>query len=156
MSAVVTPTTTQIAQTLPPIAQIIPFISKTSAFLVATASYLIHALLVFASWVSYPMHIVATAPLPAILYIVSPISTFGQILFSVFFLIPYNATVDIFVALQPVYVFCGVACITGAVIALGGRLFAVVVSTAIMGPAEVNGGPSTRTSFDKPKKRTVP
>jgi len=155
MAAVVTPTSTQVVQSSPPIIQIIPFISKTSAFLVATSSRLTRVLLAFTSWASYPTFVLVKAPLPAIHYILSPIIVFGQIVIGVFFVIPYNAVVDIFVALQPFYVLCGVACICGAVVGLSGRLIAVVVSALVMGPGKVEGGPSAEASFDDKRKKRV-
>lgn len=72
----------------------------------------------------------------------------------VFFLVPYNALTSFFVAIQPVYVFCGVACITGIVIGLGGRGVAGALNTVVMGPDD--GGfeePSSIKALDeKPKK----
>lgn len=71
-----------------------------------------------------------------------------------FFVIPYHAVVDVFVALQPFYVFCGVACITGAVIGLGGRFFAGMASAIILGPDAVEGAVDGQRDADqKPRKR---
>jgi len=88
--------------------------------------------------------LLAKAPLPFILYIMSPVIVFGQIVAGVFFVIPYHAVVDFFVAVQPFYVFCGVACISGALIGLGGRVFAGVVSAVIVGHEEVESRSSSR------------
>ena len=51
----------------------------------------------------------------------------------VLFVNPYHAIVDFFLAVEPFYIFCGVACISGAVIGLGGRRIAAAISVAIMG-----------------------
>jgi hypothetical protein len=156
MSAIVTPTSAQIAQNSPPITQLIPLISKTWTFLVAAASYLIHAFIFLASWISYPMLVIVKAPLPFILYILSPVIVFGQILFGGLFIFPYNAIVEFFVELQPFYVFCGVACISGAVIGMGGRLVAESISAAIMENGRVGDRTSAQASLEgKSRKRTM-
>ena len=97
----------------------------------------------------------ARAPLPFILCILSPIIVFGQIVFGGLFLFPYNAIVDTFVTLQPFYVFCRVACISGAVIGLGGKLIAGVVGAAIMDHGRVGDRTSGQASLQGKAKRRV-
>jgi len=154
-SAVISPTTTQIIENTPPITQIIPFLSKTASFLVSIASQINFVLVFLTSWLSYPIFLLAKAPLPFILYIMSPVIVFGQIVAGVFFVIPYHAVVDFFVAVQPFYVFCGVACISGALIGLGGRVFAGVVSAVIVGHEEVESRSIEQSSLDEKLKNRV-
>lgn len=155
MSSIATPTATQVVQS-PPIAQLVVLASKTSTILVAGVSYLIHAFVILTSWISYPMLIIVTAPLPFILYVLSPILVFGQIVLGGLFILPYNAIVDLFVALQPFYVFCGVACISGAIVGIGGRLIAGVVSSVIIEQGRVDNTASMQPlSEGKLKKRIV-
>ena len=155
-SAVIGPTAAQAIENAPPITQIVPFLSKTASFLVATSSQLSFALVFLTSWLSYAIFLLAKAPLPLILYILSPFIVFGQIVVGVFFVIPYHAVVDFFVAVQPFYVFCGVACISGVLIGLCGRVFAGAVSAVIVGHEKMESISIEQSSLDeKPKKRMV-
>ena len=74
----------------------------------------------------------------------------------VFFVAPYHVAVDFFVAVQPLYVFCGVACISGAVIGLGGRVIASVASSVFMGPEGVEKESIRLAPLDeKPRRREI-
>jgi hypothetical protein len=137
LSSVVSPTTTQVIENTPPIAQIIPFVSKAASLLVVTISYASSVVAFLFSFISYPTFLLANAPLQFVFYVLSPFVVFGQIILGVFFVTPYHVAVDFFVAVQPFYVFCGVACISGAVIGLSGRVIASVASSVIMGPEGV-------------------
>jgi len=133
LPTVISPATTQLIENTPPIHQIISFLSKFASLLVSAASYLKSAVVFLFSSVSYSTSLLANPPLKIILYILSPFIVFGQIVLGVLFVNPYHAIVDFFLAVQPFYVFCGVACISGAVIGLCGRRIAAAISVAIMG-----------------------
>ncbi|KAE9392958.1 hypothetical protein BT96DRAFT_924395 [Gymnopus androsaceus JB14] len=57
----------------------------------------------------------------AFLYILAPFIVFLEVLFDIFLLTPYNLVVYLVDAVYPLYVFCGVACITGVVIGVVAR-----------------------------------
>lgn len=153
-SAVVGPTTTQSIESTPPITQILPFISRTVSIAVAIASKVNFALVVLTSWLSYPAFLLAKAPIVLILYVLSPFIIFGQIVLGVFVTTPYQYLVDFFVTMQPLYVFCGVACISGAIVGLGGRFIAGALTAAVMGPEQEERRWLEQASWgERPKKR---
>ncbi|KAJ3785390.1 hypothetical protein GGU10DRAFT_354964 [Lentinula aff. detonsa] len=55
------------------------------------------------------------------LYILAPVTVFMQVLLDVFLLMPYNMVIYLVDAMYPVYVFCGVACITGVIVGVLAR-----------------------------------
>ena len=57
-------------------------------------------------------------PIPIALYTLSPVFTLCSILFD---MVPFKATVCLLDALYPLYVFCGITCITGRLPGLGVR-----------------------------------
>lgn len=151
---VATSTVTQLAQDAPPLARILPYLLAAPSFIWAIISKVTYGVVTLTSYASAPVIHLAKIPLPAILYILSPLIVFCQIIVGVFFLVPYNAIVGFFVAIQPVYVFCGVACITGAVIGLGGRGVAGVLSAIVLGPdyMDSDAPPPVEALDEKPKK----
>lgn len=153
-SSVIGPTATQIVQNSPPIANLLPILSKTATFLAALVSKTSHVALSIIVWAAYPLLVLAKTPLPLIRYILSPVIVFGQIILGLFFIVPYHIIVDFFVAVQPFYVFCGVACITGAVVGLGGRFLAGLFNVIIDGPGQTEkpAGDKVMPSDEKPKK----
>jgi hypothetical protein len=98
--------------------------------------------------------LLANAQWQLILYILSPLIVFVEIVFNLFFANPYHTVVNFFLAVQPLYVFCGVACISAAVIGYGGRFVARMAISIIMGlegaekrairPASLGGKPRRR------------
>lgn len=58
---------------------------------------------------------------PLISYLVAPLLVFAATIINISFLTPFSVTCYIFDSLYPIYVFCGVACITGIVVGMGGR-----------------------------------
>ncbi|KAJ6459120.1 hypothetical protein C8R47DRAFT_1162401, partial [Mycena vitilis] len=81
----------------------------------------VSAALFFASRIlAHP--IVFLSPFPVLLYILAPAIVFTQILVEVFAYSPYRAILYLSDAFYPAYVLLGVACITGALLGLGGRL----------------------------------
>jgi hypothetical protein len=70
------------------------------------------------------------------LYIFSPIIVFVEIALDSLFITPYNIAVYLFDALQPVYVFFGLACLCGALIGITGRVLVWILSTLLLGPIQ--------------------
>jgi len=69
----------------------------------------------------------ALSPLSVLFYIIAPITTFIDVTTTVFFRLPYRTFVYVAEALFPLYVLCGVACITGCIFGLGGRYAAATI-----------------------------
>ncbi|KAJ3818388.1 hypothetical protein F5878DRAFT_722206 [Lentinula raphanica] len=55
------------------------------------------------------------------LYILAPVTVFIQTLHNLLVLTPYHVVTYLLEAIYPVYVFCGVACITGAIVGILAR-----------------------------------
>ncbi|KAJ3720638.1 hypothetical protein FB446DRAFT_739307 [Lentinula raphanica] len=55
------------------------------------------------------------------LYILAPVTVFIQTLHNLLILTPYHVVTYLLEAIYPVYVFCGVACITGAIVGILAR-----------------------------------
>lgn len=148
------PTATQVVQNNPPIASLLPIISTISGFLYSFATKASNVALYIISLSLYPLLVLGKAPLPFLRYILSPLIVFCQILLGLFFIVPYQAIVNFFVAIQPVYVFCGVACITGAVVGLGGRLVERLLNTIIEGPGSPQEGKGEQIGSLEEKRKT--
>jgi len=74
------------------------------------------------------------SPLPILLYIIAPITTFIDVSTTIFIRLPYVTFLYLADALYPLYVLVGVACITGCIFGYGGRLLVRTVVNAIVGP----------------------
>ncbi|KAJ3751250.1 hypothetical protein DFH05DRAFT_1386468 [Lentinula detonsa] len=108
-----------------PISVLIQYIPISANYFAKTARSLFR----FASWLlrrtlSYPSTIILS-PLAILfsisLYILAPVTVFMQVLLDVFVLMPYNMVIYLVDAMYPVYVFCGVACITGVIVGVLAR-----------------------------------
>ena len=75
-------------------------------------------------------------PVPIFLYIIAPLTVFVGYLASVFVFMPYATLVYLLEALHPLYVFCGVACLTGALLGVVGRLVAWMVVASVVPEAK--------------------
>jgi hypothetical protein len=77
-------------------------------------------------------------PIPVVLFLLSPLTTFLHYLAAVLFFIPY--TYGVYVATEvvhPLYVFCGVACLTGVLLGLLGRTLSSVLVASVL-PSRTN------------------
>lgn len=148
-SAAATSTATQLVQDTPPIAKILPYLLSTLSFIWVVTSKLIYGGISLISYVTAPVIHLIEIPLPIVLYLLSPLITFCQVIVGVLFLFPYNILLGIFVAIQPVYVLCGVAGITGAVIGLCGRGVAGALSASVLGPGKLDFGTPLPTNKKK-------
>ncbi|KAF8331005.1 hypothetical protein F5887DRAFT_1178369 [Amanita rubescens] len=96
-----------------------PYLKTALSFLFATTLGLYRILYNFVFKIAKP--VILLSPLPIILYILSPVFTFCNVLFDMLVLMPFRMAAYLLDALYPLYVFCGVACITGCLLGLGGR-----------------------------------
>ena len=72
------------------------------------------------------------SPIPIFLFALAPVLVFIQLAFSVLVLLPYHTVLFLLDVLYPLYVFFGVACIIGALIGLGGRILAAILTAVIL------------------------
>ncbi|KAF8716092.1 hypothetical protein AX14_012434 [Amanita brunnescens Koide BX004] len=119
------PQVTEAASQPPGIQSAYPHLKAALSFLLATSLALYRLLVTLASTISKP--ILFLSPVPVALYILSPIFTLCNVLFDMLVLMPFKAAVYLLDALYPLYVFCGVACITGCLLGLVGRYLSDVL-----------------------------
>ncbi|KIM42050.1 hypothetical protein M413DRAFT_27575 [Hebeloma cylindrosporum] len=132
----------QAAEVASPISRILPYLSS-----LFSASK--HA---FNLTVSLVKSLLRLSPLPIVLYAIAPVTVFLDLVVAIFILAPYNAAVYLLDVLFPLYVFCGVACITGGLLGLTGRILCRVVINLIRRREEETGD---RARSRAVKKRTV-
>lgn len=72
-----------------------------------------------------------TLAYPSISYLLAPFLVFAATVINVSILAPLSAARDLLNSLYPVYVFCGVACITGIMVGLGGRGISVLLTRTL-------------------------
>jgi hypothetical protein len=117
-----------------PISQLLPLISKSASFFLASIPAIASGLVAFLSKLSYLILLVF--PLSIILYAISPFVVFSQVAFDILVVTPYTVALYVLDALYPIYVFLGVACITGVLVGFGGRTLAVFLTTVVLGSAD--------------------
>lgn len=83
------------------------------AHLAITLPKYVFNFLTFLSWTTF------ISPLA---YLLAPVMTFVSIVFSITIRTPYTFVSWLLDAVFPLYVFCGVACITGGLLGFGGRI----------------------------------
>lgn len=71
-------------------------------------------------------------PMPLIMYIISPLTVFLHYLGFIFVFGPYSTALFLVEALHPLYVFCGVACLTGVLLGVMGRTIAGFVVNSLL------------------------
>jgi len=111
-------------QQVAPLFKAIPYVKTAlSFFITAIQSAFRHARQISATLASSsPIH-----PVPIILYVVAPLTVFLSYVAWIFVLGPYATIVWLLEALHPLYVFCGVACLTGLVLGGVARYLATVL-----------------------------
>ncbi|KAK7045265.1 hypothetical protein R3P38DRAFT_2883270 [Favolaschia claudopus] len=124
------------SNTDPALVRALPYItSALSALGSLTLSLLLtlYAALAFlANVIAHP--IIFLSPFPLLLYLLAPLFIFIQLLLEVLVHAPYRATLYVADVVYPAYVFVGVACITGALVGLGGRLAVHGIVHLVMPP----------------------
>ncbi|KAJ7608517.1 hypothetical protein DFH06DRAFT_1248249 [Mycena polygramma] len=111
------------ATATPALARALPYAQSATSFLISAFATLARAILASLAFagriVAHPVAILS--PFPVLLYILSPAIVFVQIVLEAFVYSPYRLIVYLSDAFYPIYVFLGVACITGALLGLSGR-----------------------------------
>ncbi|TFK33087.1 hypothetical protein BDQ12DRAFT_448712 [Crucibulum laeve] len=118
----------------PPIAKILPYLSIASSFLLASITKVWRVTLAITTYLT--QHLITVSPVPILAYVLAPITVFCEVAFGFFVLTPYRTTVYLLEAMYPVYVFCGVACITGGLLGLAGRSLSQILMAFAL-PEEV-------------------
>ncbi|KAM6490050.1 hypothetical protein JOM56_014629 [Amanita muscaria] len=96
-----------------------PYLKSIISLVILTLLGLYRVLVYLTSQLVKP--ILVLSPIPIILYILSPVFTFCQVLLDVLVFAPVRTAVYILDAVYPLYVFVGVACITGCLLGLAAR-----------------------------------
>ncbi|KAJ7478972.1 hypothetical protein FB451DRAFT_1240277 [Mycena latifolia] len=135
----------------PALARALPYV-KSGASVIISSSLAISrasfaALAFIAKVVAHPL--VFLSPFPFLLYILAPVIVFVQLFLDVTVYTPYRFIVYLSDAFYPAYIFLGVACITGALMGLSGRL-AVLGVVYVLPPAP---SPTPLDSQQKKSKR---
>ncbi|ETW77443.1 hypothetical protein HETIRDRAFT_327084 [Heterobasidion irregulare TC 32-1] len=143
-SASMGPTASQVSGNPPPILEIFNFLSSSSFILWGIAASTFSGLYTATSYLFTPL----TLLLPVVIYIVSPITLFLQLVLDGLIIVPFNLSVYILQAIYPLYVFVGVACVSGAVIGFGARHVVSVVGHGLLGRKTVKDAPASREPDD--------
>ena len=112
-----------------PLAQALTYLPVLGAFLWKSTLYTLRTL------VYYPLSFLRVpflAPLAVLLYVFAPAIVFVQVILEVLVFIPYRACAYLADAVYPLYVFCGVACITGVLVGGLGRVLSSWVTIIVM------------------------
>ncbi|KAH7913606.1 hypothetical protein BJ138DRAFT_1058607 [Hygrophoropsis aurantiaca] len=121
-SAVVS--STAASATSPPIAQLIPLVRNISTIVSSIAL----TLSAFLFLLLRPLHIFT----PILFSVLTPFTLVFHILVDGLLLTPYAIVSGAISALYPVYVFCGVACVSGAMVGMFGRGLVAVLNGLII------------------------
>ena len=108
------------AEAASPISQLIPYL--TTAF----------STLKLAARALRPIR--TLSPAPALLYILAPVFVFLDIAATLFLRTPYRTAAYLLDAAFPLYVFVGVACITGGILGLLARVLSRVIIVSLEPP----------------------
>ena len=113
-----------------PISQVVLAVSQSASFVFSNALVVVRGLSIsVAKLISLAL---VLSPIPVVRYVLAPVFIFVHLAFSVFILLPYKLAVNLVDVLYPLYVFFGVACIAGALVGLGGRALAAVITAFIL------------------------
>jgi len=96
------------------------------------------------------------SPIPVLLYVFAPVIVFTDIVATIFIRSPYRIVTYLIDALFPLYVFCGVACITGGLIGLAARVLCRIFVACAENKDEEDGKHDESKKIGvKGKSRTV-
>jgi hypothetical protein len=109
----------------PALQQLLPFVVSGGSALFSGISLIFRSLIHLVSASS--RSILIFSPLPIVFYLLAPIFVFLQVVTDIFVVLPYRTALALLDVFYPVYVFCGVACITGALVGLSGRLLTAIL-----------------------------
>lgn len=120
------------AEVASPISQLLPYLTAAFSALKLTGRVAARAL----------RPIRSLSPAPALLYLLAPVFVFLDITATLFLRTPYRTAVYLLDAAFPLYVFVGVACITGGILGLAARLLSRVIIVSLQTPpADAVGAP---------------
>ncbi|KAK7058625.1 hypothetical protein VNI00_002261 [Paramarasmius palmivorus] len=108
-----------------PLGQALLFLPVLGSFIWRSISYTLQTLAWIIQKCIYPF--IALSPHPILLYILAPFTVFIQIVLSILVVSPYRVLLYFSDVFYPVYVFCGVACITGGLVGVLGRVLTYLV-----------------------------
>lgn len=117
------PTSTQVA-TDSPISQLIPYVTASFSALKVAFRLTTRAL----------RPVQNLSPLPIVIYILAPALVLLDITTTLFLRTPYRTAVYLLEAVYPLYVFVGVACITGGILGLAARVLSRVIIVSLQYP----------------------
>ena len=120
---------TQAAASPAALQQLLPYVSGGSA-LFSSVSVVFRFLIRLIS--STSRFILFFSPLPIALYLFAPAFVFLKIVTDFLIVLPYRITLSVLDVFYPFYVFFGVACITGALVGLSGRLITELLIQAAL------------------------
>ncbi|KAF5326249.1 hypothetical protein D9611_000651 [Ephemerocybe angulata] len=141
-TATTTPLLETTSQYTAPLAQLVPYVKATSLFLLRAAN----------SAFQFSKHLVV--PIPILAYIFAPVTVFLGYLFYIFVFAPYSTLLYLLEALHPLYVFCGVACLTGILLGLVGRGVAAVLIAFLAIPNEPQAVVKAENTMKKEESST--
>lgn len=121
---------------------------STHAFAVAT-SFCVSFVSNVTRWSFSPFILVY----PAISYLIAPILVFLAMVINVSVLEPLGTARYLLSSLYPVYVFCGVACITGIVVGVGGRGLSALLTKAIVKSVQQESAPTDTPVASRTERR---
>lgn len=126
----------QTAEVISPISRILPYVS--SAF--SASKYAVSLI------ASLFKPLLRLSPLPIVLYVIAPVTVFLNLVVTIFIRSPYDGLMYLLDALFPLYVFCGVACITGGLLGLTARILCrVTIHLIRRGEEEPTDRPRSRS-----------
>ncbi|KAG7099833.1 hypothetical protein E1B28_001641 [Marasmius oreades] len=114
-------------------------LGQTITYLPVLGSFLWRSFLLISGVLLYPITYLSAlkvpllAPISIFLYVFAPFLVFTRIILDLFVFTPYSTFVYLVDAIYPVYVFCGVACITGVLMGTLGRFLAQWATMVVMG-----------------------
>ncbi|KAG1835412.1 hypothetical protein DFJ58DRAFT_820648 [Suillus subalutaceus] len=138
------PTATGQLSTQPPITQIIPILRATFSLLRTFLSQALRVVVALAT----PLLIFV----PLISRLLAPVILVFHIVLDATVYTPYTIISNVAAALYPLYMFCGVACIFGAVLGILGRSL-VTLSNNIIAPELPKATESLQALSMRPRKR---
>ncbi|KAL0577283.1 hypothetical protein V5O48_004711 [Marasmius crinis-equi] len=124
-------------------------LSQALTFLPVLGSLIWQGILSTLSILYYPLSFLRLpilAPLAILLYVFAPAIVFVQILLEVIIYTPYRVLVYLSDVVYPLYVFCGVACITGVLAGGFGRAMASWTTVVIVTLTEQENEKEQETS----------
>jgi polyferredoxin len=116
------------ATTSPGLQQLLPYVISGGSVLFSGILLVFRSLIHLVSASS--RSILIFSPLPVALYLLAPAFVFLQVTTDLFMVLPYRIVLAFLDVVFPLYVFCGVACITGALVGFSGRLLTSILVEA--------------------------